>query len=354
MNAYRLQTFKIANQLIGYPDSCFIIAEAGVNHNGDLNTARLLVDAAKEAGADAVKFQSFVAAKLATSKAPKADYQKKDGVPGESQLEMLQRLELSDEDHRELADYCREKKILFLSTPFDEASVDLLLSLDVAALKIGSGELTNEPLLRYAASKGLPVILSTGMATMDEVSEAVEWIRQAGCTDWALLHCVSSYPAPAASVNLRAMKTLADMFDVPVGLSDHTQGIEIAIGAAALGACILEKHLTLDRKASGPDHAASLEPLEFKAMVYAMRKVQSALGDGKKGPVEAEKNTAGVARRSLVAACDIAAQSILTEDMIVLRRPGTGLPFSALSSLTGKQVQRDIKAGELLAEDMWE
>jgi N,N'-diacetyllegionaminate synthase len=279
-----------------------IIAEAGVNHNGSIDLAVQLIDAAKASGADAVKFQTFRADRIATRSAEKANYQQRQAADGESQFEMLQRLELDAAAHRRLFDYCRKTAIQFLSSPFDIQSIDLLDTLEVPLLKIPSGEITNLPFLERIAAKGRPVILSTGMSTLGEVEEAVQVLRAGGVSEITLLHCVTEYPAPYAEINLRAMQTLKSAFGLPVGYSDHTPGIEIAIAAVALGAEVIEKHFTLDRSLPGPDHSASLEPKEFKQMVAAIRNVESALGDGIKKPALCELPNIPVARKSVVAA----------------------------------------------------
>jgi N-acetylneuraminate synthase len=266
-----MQNIQVGNKLIGPGQPVFVIAEAGVNHNGDLKLARALIDVAVEAGADAVKFQTFRAERLATPDAPKAEYQVQTTGNAESQFEMLRRLELSADAHRELQAYCHERGIIFLSTPFDEEAVDLLDESGVAAFKISSGDLTNSPLLEHVASKGKPVILSTGMSELSELIEAVSVLNTAGCENPVLLHCVSNYPADPAEVNLRAMQTMRSAFDVPVGFSDHTQGIDVALAAVALGACVIEKHFTLDRTMPGPDHRASLEPTELRELVRSIR-----------------------------------------------------------------------------------
>lgn len=271
---------------------CFIIAEAGVNHNGSLDLALKLVDAAVAAGADAVKFQTFRADRLVTLHAPKAAYQSETTGGAESQFEMLRKLELDERGHRALVDHCASRGIAFLSTPFDEESADILETLGVPAYKLPSGELTNLPFLRHVAQKKRPMIMSTGMATMEEVGKAVEAVRIAECTDLILLHCVSAYPADPADVNLRAMATLAESFGVPVGYSDHTLGIEVALAAVAMGACILEKHFTLDRSLPGPDHRISAEPAELATLVASARKVEAALGNGVKRPSLSEADTA--------------------------------------------------------------
>ena len=278
-----------------------IIAEAGVNHNGSLELAKRLIEAAADAGADAVKFQTFVAEEVVSINAPKAEYQKQATDASESQYEMIKKLELSREAHKELMEYAKNKNIMFLSTPFDERSVDLLVELGVPLIKISSGEITNHPFLRYIAKKDLPIILSTGMSTLEEVREAVSVIKKTGCNDLTLLHCTSNYPALFEDCNLRAMKTMADAFKIPVGYSDHTPGRVVPVAVAALGACVIEKHFTLDKNLPGPDHKASLDPDELKDMVYDIRKVEKALGSSVKAPVELELEVRNVVRRSIVA-----------------------------------------------------
>lgn len=348
-----MQLIQIGNKLVGPGQPVFVIAEAGVNHNGDLKLARALVDVAVEAGADAVKFQTFRADRLVTPEAPKAEYQLQNTGDTESQFEMLRRLELSAEAHRELQSYCHERGIIFLSTPFDEEAVDLLDEMGVAAFKISSGDLTNSPLLEQVASKGKPVILSTGMSELAELIEAVSVLNTAGCENPVLLHCVSNYPAEPAEVNLRAMQTMRSAFDVPVGFSDHTEGIDVALAAVALGACVIEKHFTLDRKLPGPDHRASLEPTELRELVRSIRRVEAALGTGRKVPAASEIETTKVARRSLVAARDIPAGSILERDMVVMRRPGTGMSPAMIETLLGRRAVREIAGGTLLDEGMF-
>ena len=349
-----MQDIQVGNKLIGTGQPVFVIAEAGVNHNGDLKLARALIDVAVEAGADAVKFQTFQADRLATPDAPKADYQLQTTGDSESQSDMLRRLELSPDAHRELHSYCHERGIIFLSTPFDEEAVDLLDELGVPAFKISSGDLTNSPLLEHVASKGKPVILSTGMSELSELIEAVSVLNTAGCENPVLLHCVSNYPADAAEVNLRAMQTMRSAFDVPVGFSDHTQGIDVALAAVALGACVIEKHFTLDRTLPGPDHRASLEPAELRELVRSIRRVETALGNGRKVPSASEVETAKVARRSLVAARDIPAGVTLERSMVVMRRPGTGMSPGMLETLLNRRAVREIAAGTLLDEGMFD
>jgi N,N'-diacetyllegionaminate synthase len=349
-----MQPVQIGKKLIGSGQPVFVIAEAGVNHNGDLKMARALIDVAVDAGADAVKFQTFQADRLATADAPKAEYQLQTTGNAESQLEMLRRLELSADAHRELQSYCRERGIIFLSTPFDEEAVDLLAELGVPAFKISSGDLTNSPLLEYVASKGKPVILSTGMSELAEVIEAVSVLDSVGCENPVLLHCVSNYPAEPAEVNLRAMQTMRAAFDLNVGFSDHTEGIDVSVAAVALGACVIEKHFTLDRALPGPDHRASLEGEELRQLVKSIRRVETALGSGRKAPTASEVETARVARRSLVAARDIPAGVTLKREMVVMRRPGTGLSPATLSAVLGRQTVREIAAGTILEAEMFE
>jgi len=349
-----MQHVQIGDKLIGAGLPVFVIAEIGVNHNGDLAMARSLIDVAVESGADAVKFQTFQADRIATAEAPKADYQIQATGSAETQFDMLRKLELSADAHRELQAYCHHRDITFLSTPFDEEAADFLDELGVPAFKISSGDVTNSPLLQHIARKGKPVILSTGMSTIEEVIEAISVLRSSGREDVILLHCVSNYPASPEEVNLRAMQTMRSAFDVPVGFSDHTQGIEIALAAVALGACVIEKHFTLDRNLPGPDHRASLEPAELKTLLRSIRKVESALGNGKKVPTASELETAKVARRSLVAARDIPAGSLLKRDMITLKRPGTGLSPAGMDNLLGRRTLKNIARGSLLNLDMFE
>lgn len=344
----------IADRAIGEGAPCFVIAEAGVNHNGEPALAHVLIDTAAAAKADAVKFQTFHAERLALASAPKAAYQEGNGPIGESQLDMLRRLELPDGVVRELAAHCRDRGILFLSSPFDEESADFLDTLGVAAFKVPSGELTNSPFLRHLAGKGKALIMSTGMADMAEVEAAVDTVRAADDPPLALLHCVSSYPADPADCNLRAIAALAETFGVPVGWSDHTTGIDIAVAAVALGAAILEKHFTTDRALPGPDHRASLEPGELAAMVAAVRRVESALGSGVKRPAASEAATAGVARKSLVAVRDLAAGTVIAATDLAARRPGTGIPPSRQGDLLGRRLKINVAVGELLTPDMFE
>jgi N,N'-diacetyllegionaminate synthase len=343
---------SIGRWKIGPNQPCFVIAEAGVNHNGSPELALRLVDAAVRAEAHAVKFQTFIAEQVISAAAPKAAYQRETTGAGESQLEMVKKLEFAPHVFADIQNYCQSNGILFLSTPFEESSADLLEALDVPAFKIPSGEITNFPFLEHVARKHRPMIVSTGMADLEEVRAAVEVIRNCGDPELILLHCVSSYPASPASVNLRAMHTLTREFSVPVGFSDHTLGIEVTLAAVALGATVIEKHLTLDKTLPGPDHRASLEPAEFAAMVRGIRIVESALGDGRKRPSPEELDTSSVARKSLVSTRALARGTILTEDAIAIRRPGTGLAPAMRSQLIGHRLRRDVLAGEAFDWEM--
>lgn len=347
-----MNIITIGERKVGVGEPCFILAEAGVNHNGSLELARELVDIAVEARVDAIKFQTFKPEKVSSPLAPKATYQLETTDTEESQLEMGKKLELPFEAFRELQSYCNAKGMLFLSTPFDHESADFLDELMVPAFKIPSGEITNLPFVDHIARKGRPLIVSTGMSTLQEVATVVETIRATGNEQLAILHCVSNYPAQPSSINLRAMHTMAEEFGVAVGYSDHTIGIDIANAAVALGACIVEKHFTINRDLPGPDHRASLEPHELAAMVRSIRDIEAALGDGCKRPALEELNTAMVARRSLVAAHYIHAGTLLTEDMIAILRPGTGLCPAMRPQLLGQRARHDIQAGTLLTLDM--
>ncbi len=327
---------------------CFIIAEVGVNHNGSPERARELIDAAAATGCDAVKFQTFRAEQLVSAQAEKADYQKADGAKGESQLAMLKRLELPEAAYAELQRHAQARGLMFLSTPFDALSADLLDELGVPLFKMPSGEITNLGLLRHIASKRKPVMLSTGMATLAEVEAAIEALK--GC-EVTLLQCVSNYPALPADVNLRAMLTMRAAFGVEVGYSDHTLGIEIAIAAVALGARVIEKHLTMDCHLPGPDHRASLEPEEFGQMVRAIRNVEAAMGDGRKRPAASEAAIAAVARKSIIVSADLAAGALLTAEVLAIRRPGTGLAPALLEQVLGRPLRVAIAAGTPLNWD---
>ncbi|MBR1368140.1 hypothetical protein RJ53_00985 [Methanocalculus chunghsingensis] len=342
----------IADKTISKEHPCFIIAEAGVNHNGDIKLAKQLIDAAVDAGADAVKFQTFRADAVVTSAAEKASYQKETTGSEESQYQMIKQLELTYQEFQELNDYAGSKGIIFLSTPFDEESVDFLDQLGVPAFKIPSGEITNVLLLKKIADKGKPIILSTGMATLGEVEEAVSYLRQHGAQEIVLLHCTTSYPAPFHSVNLRAMETMSCAFKVPVGYSDHTEGITIPIAAVTMGAQVIEKHFTLDRSLPGPDHRASLEPDELKAMVQAIRNSERAFGDGVKCPCEEEKAIKKVARRSIVAKIDIPGGALIQSEDLAIKRPGTGIEPKYMDLLIGKKTRETIYKDQVISWDM--
>jgi N-acetylneuraminate synthase/N,N'-diacetyllegionaminate synthase len=332
---------RIGNKIIGEGHPVFIIAEAGVNHNGSLKLAKRMIDVAKEAGADAVKFQTYNTEALITLNAPKAEYQKKT-VPVKSQYEMLKSLELSSEVFKELFNYCRHKKIIFFSTPFDLKSADFLNKLRVPAFKISSGELTNVPLLEQISRFGKPIILSTGMATILEIEEAVKTIYAFNNRRLVLLHCTSNYPAEFKNVNLKAMQTMQKMFKLPVGYSDHTNGVEVAVAAVALGAAVIEKHFTLDKKLSGPDHLASLSPEELFLLVRSIRNIEQAMGDGAKTPRRSEIEVQRMARKSIVAINDIQRGAILSANMLTVKRPGTGIPPKYIDRIIGRRAKKDI------------
>ena len=342
----------IGSHRIGPGERCFVIAEAGVNHNGDVALAHRLIDAAMYAGADAVKFQTFSADRLAGAAAPKAAYQQETTSADESQHAMLKRLELSSDAHRRLTDHAHERGIIFLSSPFDEEAADFLETLDVPAFKIPSGEIVNLPFLRHVAAKRRPIILSTGMAEMAEVEAAVNEIAKAGLQDLVLLHCLSNYPADPAEANLRAIATMHEAFALPVGFSDHTEGTAVSFAAVAIGACVIEKHFTLDRTLPGPDHRASIEPDELMALVRGIRTVQAALGDGRKRPQASELDNREVIRKSLVAARDLAAGSALRPEDLAAMRPGTGLSPAVAVQLVGRRLRSAVRAGTPIDWDM--
>lgn len=327
-----------------------IIAEAGVNHNGDMTLARQLIDVAADAGADMVKFQTFSADRLVTTHTTKADYQTRTTDAGESQHAMIRQLELTRSMHEALIAHCKSRGILFFSTGFDPDSVDLLAVLGQKRFKIPSGEITNLPYLRHVGRYGKPVILSTGMATLGEIESALEVLEQAGTPRErvTVLHCNTAYPTPVVDVNLRAMLTIRDAFGVAVGYSDHTLGIEVSTAAVALGAAVIEKHFTLDRNLPGPDHKASLEPGELRAMVAAIRNIEQALGNGIKRPSPSEARNKPAARKSLVAARAIRAGEAFSEANIAVKRPGTGLSPMRWDEVLGRKAPRDFAADELI------
>jgi len=342
---------KIADKLVSKGEPCFIIAEAGVNHNGDVSLAKKLINVAKEAGADAVKFQTFKAEEVVTQGAEKAQYQKETTGTTESQFEMIKKLELTEKDFEELFACAREKGLIFLSTPFDKGSVDLLDRLGVPAFKVGSGEITNFPLLKHIARKKKPIILSTGMASLGEIEEASQVLRKEGAEEIILLHCVSCYPSKIEDMNLRAMETLRYAFGLPVGLSDHTLGITMPIAAIALGACVIEKHFTLDKNLPGPDHRASLEPDELKQMVGAIRDTEKAMGNGVKRPTVAEEENKKAARRSIVARVDIPEGSTITEEMLAVKRPGIGIESKYIERVVGATAKASFGENDIITWD---
>jgi N,N'-diacetyllegionaminate synthase len=337
----------------------FIIAEAGVNHNGDANLALQLVDIAADSGADAVKFQTFTADRLVRRGADKAEYQKRMTGDGD-QYDMLKSLEMSEALHRRLVEHCAARGIEFMSTAFDEQALDMLVELGIRRIKVPSGELTNEPFLRAMAAKGLPLVVSTGMATLEEVKAAVATIdlaaREAGHglpleQQVTILHCTSNYPADASEANLNAMLTLGRETGLAYGYSDHTLGIAVSTAAVALGAVVIEKHFTISKTMVGPDHSASLEPDELATMVKAIRVVESAMGDGVKAPTPSELAVRALVRRSVTATRPIAAGEIIDPEAVTLMRPGTGIPPSELTGVHGRRAARAIETGETLT---WE
>lgn len=351
--SHRERPFSIGNRSVGGGARCFIIAEAGVNHNGDERLAMELVAAAAAAGADAVKFQTFRTSALVTAAARQCAYQTANTGRDGAQEAMLRALELDDAVFARLQAEAARLGLAFLSTPFDWGSAEMLHRLGVDAFKLGSGELTNLPYLARLAALGRPLIISTGMSTLDEVEDAAACVRAAGDPPVAWLHCVSSYPAPEAQSNLRAMHSLRTALGGPVGMSDHSPGSAVSIAAVALGAQLLEKHLTLDRRLPGPDHAASVEPAELAELVRQVRLAESALGDGIKRPMPSELDTAAQARRSLVAARDLVAGTILCESDLAAKRPAGGLPPGRLGEMVGRRLLRDLPAdGVLRMEDV--
>lgn len=329
-------------------DKVFIIAEAGVNHNGDIQLAKKLIDVAVEAKVDAVKFQTFKASTIVCEDAKKAEYQMKTTDNAETQYEMLRRLELSKEAHVELMQYCKQKGIMFLSTPFDVDSVDLLTSLGIETIKIPSGEITNYPYLKKIGRTKKSVIMSTGMSTLEEIHEAIKVLRDNGSEDITLLHCNTEYPTPFEDVNLHAMIMMKDEFALRVGYSDHTEGIEVPIAAVALGAQVIEKHFTLDKTMEGPDHKASLEPNELAEMVKAIRNIENALGNGHKQPSLSERPNSAVVRKSIVAAKKIEKGELFTEENLTTKRPGTGISPMKWEDVIGREALRAFEKDELI------
>lgn len=325
----------------------FVIAEAGVNHNGSFEIACKLIEMAKEAGADCIKFQTFKTKELVSNQAQKADYQK--GTTGNgSQQEMLKRLELSFDTFIALKEYCDKIGICFLSTPFDFESIRFLSTIEMPFWKIPSGEVTNMPYLIAIAKTGKPVVMSTGMCNMSDISASVQVLKNNGTNDIKLLHCNTDYPTPFEDVNLRAILTMKEAFGLDVGYSDHTKGIEIPIAAVALGATVIEKHFTLDKNMNGPDHKASIEPHELKQMVSSIRNIEKALGSGVKAPSPSEKKNIAAARKSIVAKKTIAKGDVFTEDNITVKRPGTGISPMKWFDIIGKTSLYDFREDELI------
>lgn len=323
-----------------------IIAEAGVNHNGKLDLALKLCDAAKEAGADVVKFQTWKTEKIITRTVSQADYQTENTGKTESQFDMLKRLELSYDDFRKIKAHCDKIGIQFASTADEEESLDFLISLGIPFIKIGSGEITNIPYLRIMGSKKLPIIISSGMSTLAEVDTALAELRNAGATDIILLHCTTNYPCPMQDVNLKAILTLKEAFKIPVGYSDHTEGIEVPVAAVAMGAKVIEKHFTLDRNMEGPDHLASTEPVEFKKMVDSIRNIEKALGTGEKLPTKSEIDISKVVLKRCVASKKIKTGEIFNENNLTVKRNDKGLPAKYWDLLIGKKAIKDYEIDE--------
>lgn len=342
--------FAIGGRAIGAGQPCYVIAEAGANHNRDLGIARELIDVAAEAGADAVKFQTYTGKDLYSSRTPRFDYLDDDRSP----QEILDSIALPREWQPQLAEHARSRGIHFFSSPFDRAAVDSLRELGVPAMKIASFEIVDLPLIRHAAAAGVPMIVSAGMATYGEIEDALGAIADAGNREVALLRCASVYPAPPETINLRAMATMRDAFGIPVGLSDHSEGIAVAAGAAALGAEIVEKHFTLSRDMEGPDHPFAVEPEELRAMISGIRAVEAALGNGRlEGPSEAEAGEMyKLARRSVIAACDISTGTVIEERMLTVKRPGTGVAPKHLGLLVGRTARVDIPFDEPVTWEM--
>ena len=345
-----MKKIKIGGKWIGKGKPCFIIAEAGVNHNGDIDLAKKLIDIAKDAGVDAVKFQTFKTSHLVTKQTQMAEYQKKNIGRKGGQFEMMKKVELRYEDFNELKKYCDKKRIMFLSTPHETDAVEWLEPL-VPVFKIGSGDLTNLPFLEILAKKKKPIILSTGMANLGEVEEAIETLRKNGCENIIVLHCTTSYPAHINDINLRAMQTLEHAFKLLAGYSDHTLGITIPMVAVAMGAVMIEKHFTIDRTFCGPDHKASLEPNELKKMVKGIREIEKALGNGIKKPTNEEENIKKIVRKSIVARIDILKGSTITKDMLGIKRPGTGLEPKYINEILGATAKININRDDMISWD---
>lgn len=348
-----MKKIKIGNRLVGEEEPCFIIAEAGSNHDGKLEQAKKLIDVAKEAGADAVKLQTYCAEKLYSRKTPTMKYLKKDKLvkKDETVWDLIKKIEMPREWHKPLADYCKEKELIFLSTPFDLEAVDELEGF-VPAYKIASFEITHLPLLEYVAKKGKPIILSTGMADLSDIELALETIYKQGNKDIILLHCAVGYPPKYEDINLRTMETMRRAFQLPVGFSDHTLGITSDIAAVALGACVIEKHFTLDRKLPGPDHPFALESDELKDMVQAIRDTEASLGSPIKRHTKSEGEMHRLGRRSLVAACNIPKGTKITKEIIDVKRPGFGIHPKMIDVVIGRVAKVDIEEDDILTWEM--
>lgn len=339
-----MKSINIGGIEIGKAKPCVVVAEIGVNHNGDPDMAVKMIEAAAESGADIVKFQAYTAERLVSPDVEQASHQKGE----QSVLELLRSLDLPDESYPRLMACCKERNVGFLCSPFDEERVDFLVRLGVQAFKAGSGELTNYPFLKHMGSKGLPVILSTGMSYLSEAAKALETLNEGGTDDVVMLHCLSSYPGDPAQANLRALHTLEQAFKLPIGFSDHTQGDALAVASRAMGACVLEKHFTLDRQMPGPDQQASMEPGAFKTMIERIRMVESAMGTGRKEPTSGERELRVLARRSLAVARDLPAGSAIAPEDLVALRPGTGIGTDSLDAVVGRKLKSDMKAGAIL------
>lgn len=346
------QEIRIQNKIIGENNPCFIIAEAGVNHNGDINLAKKLIDSAVDAKVDAIKFQTFKAENLVTKKAKMAEYQEQNTGIVESQFDMLKRLELKEEDYKELKEYCDSKNILFLSTPHTVEAVDVLDSI-VPAYKLGSGDLINTLLLKRIAQTKKPVILGTGMSTMDDVKFSERYLRKNGCNNTIYLHCTTNYPCPFDEVNLNAMITMDEEIESMTGYSDHTMGILVPVMARIMGAKVIEKHFTLDKNMEGPDHKASLEPHELKQMVEEIRLIETILGSKNKKPNMSEEKVAKIARKSLMPKIKIKKGEQITFNNIVCKRPADGISPKLIDEVIGKTAKRDLEEDELMTlEDL--
>lgn len=339
---------KIGNRLVGPDQPVFIIAEAGVNHNGDLETGKRLIEKAKEAGADAVKFQSFKTENIITRNAPKSTYHLETTGREQSWFDLLKTQELNREAHEILMEHCNKTGIMFLSAPYDEESADMLEELDIPAFKVASTDANNIPFLKHLAKKKRPIILSTAMCTVEEIKESLDAVKEEGCNDLILLHCTANYPSKLEDSNLRAMQTLGREFNVPVGYSDHCPGYINPVAATAMGAVVYEKHFTLDKNMPGPDHRSSLDPEELKQLVLDIRNTELSLGNPEKGPTESEKENRAKLRKSVVARVDIQPDTVITREMLTTKRPGTGMPPKALSTLIGKKSKILLKEDTLV------